>query len=274
MTDPLERCVITIGAMKCGTSSLHAHLSLHPEVFMSKLKELDFFIDRRRYVKGIEWYRRQLRGPGVICGESSPNYTKHPVFAGVPERMAQHVPHARLIYILRDPIKRALSHYRHNLSYGREERPVAEALAPSTRDAGGNGYLDASRYAFQLERFLPHFPLERILVLRLEDMAGDPRPVLRRVFAFIGVDPGFDDPGFDTVSHASSAKGQPNALGRAVQRLPGGRLLRHGLPQVFEKALPKPKVDDETRGRLRAYFEPDLQRLSALTGVDVSPWTG
>lgn len=266
--DSLARCVVTIGAMKCGTSSLHEYLDLHPEVSMSRTKELNYFLGRHEYARGERWYRRQLapRGGARVVGESSPNYTKTPVFGGVAERLHALVPHARLIYIVRDPMRRTLSHYVHNVSHGRERRGVDEAFA----SLEGNPYVDPSRYMFQLEAYRRWFPDDRILVLTLEELSATPRPVLARVFTFLGVDPAFDHPEFGVVHHASSRKGAPNALGHLVQaKLPFGKALRHAAPALFERPFERPAFSPETRDRLRHVFAPDLEALEAYAGVTV-----
>jgi len=105
--------LIIIGAMKCATTSLHYYLNLHPQISMSEEKELDFFIHKNNWHKGIEWYKTNFTGNASVYGESSPNYTKYPFFNGVPERMHAVVPDAKLIYVVRDPIERIISHYIH-----------------------------------------------------------------------------------------------------------------------------------------------------------------
>src|SRR5215210_6346576 len=92
--------LVVIGAQKCGTSGLHYHLGLHPEVSMSKPKELNFFIGERNWPRGEDWYRRHFDPNAKVRGEASPNYTAFPQHVGVPERMASMVPDAKLIYVL------------------------------------------------------------------------------------------------------------------------------------------------------------------------------
>lgn len=112
--------LIVIGAHKCATTSLHYYLGLHPQISMSREKELNFFIKERNWYKGIEWYKSNFTTKAMIYGESSPNYTNYPFFMGVPERMCSVVPEAKLIYIVRDPIDRVISHYVHNYANSHE----------------------------------------------------------------------------------------------------------------------------------------------------------
>lgn len=91
--------LIVIGAHKGGTTSLHHYLRQHPQIFMSSLKELDFFVDEFNWPKGIDWYRKQFSSVAPIRGESSPSYTHFPKLKGVPERIHHLIPDAKLICI-------------------------------------------------------------------------------------------------------------------------------------------------------------------------------
>lgn len=86
--------LIVIGAQICGTTSLHYYLSLHPQVSMSKEKELLFFREEHNWPKGIAWYASHFHGKAKVHGESSPGYTNYPQFAGVPSRMYPVLPKA------------------------------------------------------------------------------------------------------------------------------------------------------------------------------------
>jgi len=255
--------VVTIGAMKAGTSSLHAWMALHPELAMSFKKELNYFTHATPPLGGIHRYKLSFPLTGRICGESSVNYAKHPLFAGVPERMAAEVPRARLVYVLRDPIARILSHYRHNLSHGRETRSMHEALRPGA----DNKYVATSRYHDQLTRFLKHYDRSQVLLVDFAELRDTPLVTLRRVFEFVGVDPDVQHEGMGRVHHDSSKKGQPNALGRPIATIPGVRHLRYALPQVFEKPLPKPELPDDLRASLQDALRADVEALRVESGL-------
>ena len=127
---------IVIGAMKSGTTSLFHYLQAHPQVFMSPLKEVEFFVEEKNWRRGMDWYRAQFAGasPGALAiGEASTAYTKYPEYPGVPERIASSLPDARLIYILRDPIERIRSHYQHRVLSGAEREPLERAVLNDER---------------------------------------------------------------------------------------------------------------------------------------------
>ena len=151
---------LIIGAAKCGTTSLHNYLASHPDICMSSVKETAFFVAERNWSKGLAWYRSHFRGQARVCGESSPAYTMHPRFSGVPERIHQVIPDVKLIYLVRDPIERIRSDYAHRVSLGTEREPLDKALfGPDARP----WYIDNSRYDYQIRQYLQVFSRERIL---------------------------------------------------------------------------------------------------------------
>lgn len=268
---------IVIGAQKCGTSGLHYYLGLHPEVAVSEPKEINFFIAERAWPNGVDWYRGRFDADAPVRVEASPNYTAHPVFGGVPERMAEVVPHARLIYLVRDPIDRIAAHWVHNYSKGRHTGELAETIVKPTAS-----YIDRSRYAMQLERFLEHFDREQILVLENEELRNRRDQTLRRVFEFVGADPGFTDRGFAAVRHQTTRKTRLTPLGRKVERVwPGHNgagfaakswsVARSYWP--LGRRIERPNVLRAIPDDVLELLRDDASRLAELTGLDVGHWS-
>jgi hypothetical protein len=191
-----------IGAMKCGTSSLHNYLTQHPGVIAPLRKEVHYF--DVRFDQGELWYRAnfgRVGEPGLNL-DSSPYYLAHPL---APQRAHALVPEAKLIVLLRDPVRRAYSHYWHERDKKRESLSFEEAIAAEPARLGDDeqrlargeirqsrahqhfSYLARGRYAEQLDRWWRHYPRERLLVLRFEDLARDPLAVLDRTLEFLGL---------------------------------------------------------------------------------------
>jgi Sulfotransferase domain len=269
--------LVVIGGLKCGTTSFHHYLNLHPEVEMSRPKELNFFVEELNWPLGRDWYASHFTASAPVRGESSPHYTNRSRFHGVAERMRSVVPDARLIYVVRNPIDRMLSHYLHNLGGGYDDRPLAEALSDPD-----SGYVARSRYFLQLEPYLESFGAERIEVVTREELKRDRAATMRRVFELLGVDPGFTSEQFEREWETGTAKagGRFRVLDRAV-RLPGLRALDRNFDRLPESLrwlverlvhdpdageAPKPVVPGELRERLTELFRADVERLEALTG--------
>ena len=205
---------LIIGAQKAGTTSLHEHLCAHPRVAGAPEKEVHYFDNQ--HARGAQWYLsrfpsrarlflRGLRAGGrVACGESTPMYLFHPL---APQRIAELLPDARLIVLLRDPVQRAYSHYRHNRREGWEPLPFEEAIAreperlqpaldslradPDRLDTRLHAfsYLARGRYLEQLLRYEALFPRERILILSSEEYFSDPQRVYAETLRFLGLPP-------------------------------------------------------------------------------------
>jgi hypothetical protein len=240
--------LIIIGAMKCGTTALHRYLSLHPDVSASEPKELNFFCGPERpdahrdgealwhagnWHRGVGWYAARFR-PAPVRVEASPGYTS-PSFPNAADRMARVVPEARLVYLVRDPIERAVSQYRHHHAEGAEKRPIEEAL-PDPQSQ----YLARSRYHERLKPYLDRFPRERILILAQEDLQANRRTTVREVYRFAGVDDAFWSPGHEQRWNASGEVSTP--------------------------------LDGSLRRRLAAELADDADRLRELTGWDFPGW--
>ena len=276
--------LIVIGGLKCGTTSLHHYLTLHPEVSMSRPKELNFFVAELNWELGRDWYASHFNPDAAVRGETSPHYTNRPRFEGVAERMRSIVPDARIVYMVRDPIDRLLSHYLHNAGGGYDDRPPAEAL-----DDERSAYWQRSRYTFQLEPYLEAFGRDRVAILSREELLRERRAAIRRIYEFAGVDPAFSSPEFDREWETGAAKGSGGfrIMDRAV-RLPGLRALDRNFDRLPERlrwlverivhdpeagAVAKPVLPGELRARMEAFFRPEVDRLEALSGRRFS-WLG
>lgn len=192
---------LILGVQKAGTSSLQAWLESHEEVASPRKRELHYF--SFFYHLGLHWYRRMLQPKrGKINGEASPLYFFHP---DVPRRVHELNPRTKLVVVLREPAARAWDHYLMNANSGAEPLGFKEALLAENHrlqsEAATNpmaklnegsafqrySYIHRGAYASQLNRWMEHFPLHRILLLKAEDLWSNPQPQLERVAKFLGI---------------------------------------------------------------------------------------
>ena len=173
---------VMIGAMKCGTSTMAAQLGAQDGIFLTDPKEPNFFSDDTVFAKGQGWYEALFRDApgGALKGEASTHYTKRPDLPQTVERMAAALPDVRLVYMIRDPMARIVSHYIHAWSEGWTSAPLDAALdeMPSLVDYG--------LYGWQITPFVETWGADAICLTSLERMRADPGGELARVAAHLG----------------------------------------------------------------------------------------
>jgi hypothetical protein len=277
------------GAQKAGTTSLWEYMNTHPDICMAWLKEPRYFVrgagaTRRRatqldlpgnYERGAEWYRALFGhcSPGAVRGEGTPMYLRAPE---APELMRNDAPHARVIFVLRDPVSRLHSQYQHQRRFFRLppfEQMVAEGHPALER------FLNGSRYGLHLSRWHEHFAPDRILVFLTEDL-GDTLAVVRKAFRFVGVDDAFVPPNIDR-RYNEAYVGRIPALNRLVRnRLPGlpvpvaraVRALADPIRRLNVRREETAPVDEGVRAELIGRLAEDIDRTEQLTGRDLSAW--
>lgn len=171
-----------IGAAKSGTTSLYSYLFRHPRIFLSRIKEPEYFSKTSAYDRGIDWYKGLFSeaGDNQRCGEASTTYTRWPHTLDSSALIAKTVPDAKFIYIMRHPVERAYSHYAHHMRSG-ITMTFEEALS---RD---NIYVDCSMYMKQIERYLRFFPRQNFLFLFHDQLRDAPQELIGKALEFLVV---------------------------------------------------------------------------------------
>jgi hypothetical protein len=225
--------------MKAGTTSLYHYLRAHPEVYMPSVKELDFFVEEGNWRRGIGWYQKHFQSAPagtVAVGEASTRYTRYPLLAGVPERIAAHLPKARLIYVVRDPIERIRSHYEHRVRAGSERAPIDQAVLSNPT------YLDCSRYSMQVDQYMQQFRVEQLLIITAEDLRNSRRRTMRQVYEFLGVQSDFVPETLDQEFYRTEERATYSPAGwqlrRAIKRrLPASKRAKELVDSVLPRFL-------------------------------------
>jgi hypothetical protein len=260
---------LLVGAAKAGTTSLYHYLNQHPQISMCALKEPKFFnaqvmkfplrgprdhIVVSRMVRTFTDYERLFDNAGGAraVGEASPDYLYYA--AQVVPLIRETLGDPRIVIVLRDPVERAYSAFRHLRRDGREPLDFETALDEENHRRLMNWefiwfYKACGLYHDQVRHFLGHFP--RVHVALFDDLLADPRGFMRRLYEFLDVDTSF----VPDVSAASNESAVPVA---------------RWLPRFIRKN--NAPMRDETRARLREFFRDDIRRLAALIGRDLSAW--
>jgi hypothetical protein len=262
--------LFVVGAAKAGTTSLWRYLGDHPEIFMSPVKEPDFFAVRRAPTADeTEAYLGLFAGAGgeKLRGEASPSYITH---KSAPAAIRRASPDARIVISLREPVERTHSSYLSLVNDGVERRRFLEAVRDDLagrRVPGCPHYVKPTLYATGVQRYLDAFG-SRVFVMFFEDLVADAPGCLRDLYEFLEVDPSFAD---DVRAKAYNQFRQPrNAVTTwllRVRRL--GRpvvptLLRDRASRALTKPAEKPRPDAEAVRLLHDVYEPDVTELRNL----------
>ena len=294
-----------IGAAKSGTTALYHFLKQHPQIFLSEVKEPNYFAfgdekpcfrgpGEERWVKrfkftNIEAYRALFESVSneIAIGDASPSSLFVPRAC---ERIRRCAPNAKLIAILRNPVERAYSNCMHLVRDGIEtEKGFLRALDAEEKRARDNWspywrYKEIGFYYGQMSRYYDAFDRSQIKVYLYEDLKGDAENLFKDVFHFLGVDESFEP---DT-SVRYNASGIPkNGVPRLLRKLrPAWGAVKPYLPERMSQAITayglglrnrnlyKPALPQEARSRLTAAYREDILKLQDLIGRDLSRWLG
>ncbi|MCB1033845.1 MAG: sulfotransferase [Acidobacteria bacterium] len=272
--------LLIVGAQKSGTTSLHRLLESHREIyFPSRFQEIHYFDLEENFRRGTRWYESLFDGWAgqAYCAQTSPLYMYEPAAA---ERIRDLLPEARILFILRQPVDRAYSHYWHEVRFGYEDLSFEQALAREGKrisrgfeERRHHSYLDRGRYSGQVDRFYRLFGRERCLVLLQDELRTSVEGVRKKVASFLDLSlKGFSE-GRAGGFHLNRA-GVPRS--RALQRL--RRRVRRLTPlalaidRINLRRDGYPPMAPELRERLQQEMEPEIQALEELTGLDLGRW--
>lgn len=265
----LQPDFLIIGTQRGGTTSLYFYLTQLPSIFSAMHKEVHFFDDH--YAHGMRWYRAQfptrlqkftvehLHKQPFLTGESSPYYLFHP---HIPKRIAEVLPHTKLIVLLRNPVDRAYSHHWLVTQEGVETLPFEKAIRCEGERLAGERekmltdehyvsfnhrhytYLSRGIYVDQLQAWMQFFPREQFLILKSEDLYSDPQRVLKETVTFLGL------PETSIPTTEFKQYREPN-------------------PRGYQNNEKPPKMDPEVRKYLVEYFQPHNAQLYEFLGRDL-----
>ena len=284
---------LIIGAMKSGTTALYYYLEQHPEIYMSPVKEPNFFSSQEQEnaadaVTNIGTYQHLFRGGSgkKALGEASHSYLYEPRAAA---EIKRYVPEAKLIAILRNPIDRAYSHFLHMVRTGMEPLDdFAQALREEEvriyKERTFQDYIGRGLYYQQLKRYFGTFPQEQVRVYLYEDLSGAPISTVQDAFRFLKVDDSF----VPDVSLRRNVSGQPkyktlDGLLRRQSRIKHAAKIylparmRWRLSKTFDDLKTRnlaepPPVQSKVRRHLIGVYREDILQVQELIHRDLSGW--
>ncbi len=278
---------IISGAPKAGTTSLYRYLAEHPGVYMSPVKEPDFF--HLHYDRGLEWYASLFEGrvSEEAIGEASPD-TMASIEAM--ERIHSIVPEMRFIYIVRDPIDRAYSHYLFEVNMGTQSALVKfSEFIRDEENARRNKVVDLGMYSKHIENCMKYFDRGQIFVGLFDDLKSDRKGFLRSVYDFLGLEEYWSDE--EGLGNVYNVTYYPRSLaGYRFVRSLWDPIKARMSERTLQKIAPikdfvhssfftanrnkRPRINDEDIEYLYDIYRDSNKDLERLLGRDLSAWHG
>jgi len=259
---------LVIGAMKCGTTTLQAQLAAQEGVFMSTPKEPNYFSDDEIFAQGQGWYEGLFADApaGALKGEASTHYTKLPTYPETLARMQALLPAPKLIYMIRNPVARAISHYIHEWSL----RSVGDDVERAFRDL--SAFTDYGCYGMQIAPFVEAYGKDRILLTCLEAFKAAPEAEFARVAAFLDLPSGCAWQADLEAQNVSGERFRRLPFGSLLVDNPVARTLRHALvpKSVREKIRAhrqigkRPEIPADVQAKMQARFLQDRAILGQI----------
>lgn len=292
---------LIIGTAKAGTTTLYDWLTQHPQIYMTPVKETNFFAleDRQLnfpsgtihpgYLKDFKttWadYQQQFNSveQEIAIGEACPSYLYYPEAVN---KIKQYLPDVKLIAILRNPIERAYSNFVHHLRDELETTTdFAQALKLEQERIDSNWwwgfhYLKAGFYAEQLKRYFQEFPAKKIKIYLFEDLKANPDLLLQDIFEFLEVNKTFVPQKFNQYNVTGVPKNRSfykflttkSIFKEPLKIIVPPQIRDRFVTKLKNKTLQKPQLAPEIRQQLIKAYRKDILELQQLINKDLSSW--
>jgi hypothetical protein len=284
---------IGLGAQKAGTTSLFEYLRVHPQVFLPKVKETNFFFRDAEYEKGISYYESKyfsgVRNEKAV-GEISPDYLYHQVCT---DRIRSHFEKQLFIIVLRNPVERAFSNYLMEVRRGNENLSFEAAIATEEeriqrghKEKDLYSYVHRGFYFDQIKAYMDCFQNSQFLIFLTEDLKNRRLETMARVFQFLGVDDHvLSHKVLDKEFHQASKMRykwlhsylmSPHWSRKILKLIIPNEKARYQIKTLIHqhnvKQIEQPKMKEDTRRKLVLRFKTANQQLHMLLGRDLSHW--
>lgn len=280
--------LFVIGASKCGTTFLHEVLSMHPQIYMTKIKEPRYFTSLDYNNRDV-WYRELfVKEKGkLIYGESSPTYSETIYFKDTPRRIFEHNPNSKIIYIIREPFARLTSVYKQALSTGHWENKgiYNRKMSLVFREAIFQypPFIEGTKYWTHIQNYRNYFADDAIKVILFEDLVENTSDIMRSVFSFLGVDGNVEINFAAAEKNSGDGKTTFNPWTNRIRKhipekiiseLPdwGKRIARNFIKMLPVPNTPPPVLSAEDKARVLEILEPEVKGVYNYLGIEGDPW--
>jgi len=258
--------LFVIGAMKGGTSTLWKGAFENEAVSPSQSKEVNFFLEDSPLDKLENLYKAQFNKPDQVKIDVSPNYSRRHLFPGVANRIHQANPNAKILYLVRNPIDRIVSHLHHDMFRDRINKHNFDQRLFQNED-----YAKTSSYFFQIEDYLKFFKKSQILILQMERMKSDPYGFCAEFASFLNL----QDFKLPQKSYNLSEKRYLIKYHDAFHHYFSFALLGklyHYFWFMLNIKVDRPQLSSSQVKKFMEMLEPDSIKLSSEFGIDITNW--
>jgi hypothetical protein len=294
--------LFVIGAAKAGTTALYDYLAQHPRVFLSRVKEPEFFSKEEYYARGLDWYQDwHFEGADnyPVRAEATPHYLYWSGKVAPRSNEADRGLPVKFIVSFRDPVSRAYSMYWNMVREGIEDLDFDEALRVEERrleqhrnelyqlGSMAYGYSAGSRYASLLQPYLELFSPENFFFVLQDDLKSRANETCKEIFEFLGIESSIE---INTSNSNPAAMPRSRLLHRALRRRPllkefikplipiRVRLVRRSLKSKIMEANLKETayvpLHPQLAHELRLSYRTEIEKLEEITGRELSSWKG
>ncbi len=265
-----------IGAAKSGTTSLADSLSKHPEICFCKEKEPEFFSHEANWKDKLTQYHDLYDPkPQQILGEASTSYTMLPETLPTSDHLYEYNPDLKLIYIMRDPVKRLTSHFAHNLVRKRVKNKIDKEVVNDP------AYLSRSSYYTQIVPYIEKFGHDQILLLIFEDFIKDPKRTFIEISKFLAISTNFfeEQIGFEKKNQTANRKiladGGAGKIFKPLKRMRRyipESVVNLGLSFFGNSIDENPKLNVETEKQLYLNLQQEIEGIEKLLNRELNEW--
>ncbi|HUS48555.1 MAG TPA: sulfotransferase [Candidatus Paceibacterota bacterium] len=279
-----------VGAPKAGTTSFYYYLKEIPEIYMSPIKEPNFFSknimpDKKPFkpIRNKEKYLELFKNVTneIILGEATTNYLSDHDASILIKQVS---PNAHILICLRDPVERAFSHYlmikndpwiesSFHKQLEKEMNGTADFSKPSIQ-------LPASFYSIDVQRFIDTFGAKNVKIIIFEEFVKQPKQTVYEILKFLGIKyklNNFKPEKYNAYSEIKS----PGKILKQIQKsnivkIIGSKILSSSQKEfikniIFKRKKRKPKMSNEDREILKIFYNDDVQKLKTILNRDL-PW--
>jgi len=277
-----------IGALRCGTTSLYEYLKHSKDVYMSPVKEPNYFSrnnipddyifapirSKAKYLALFSDVKDE-----IAIGEASPTYLQD---EKAPCLIHEIIPNSKIIMILRDPIDRAFSHYLHFVSIGFEKRAFRTAINENLSgidNTNGKNYVGAGMYSEQVARYIKLFGKENVKILIFDEFSKNTRESILEILKFLKIpNPKYENE-ITIYNKYSNTTGPISAhIIRSTNII---KLARRLIPEpirinfrekLLTKKIQKPSMKEADKQLLQKIYQIDTKKLSNYLNLEL-PWS-